>query len=554
MKKSKLALTIALASVLTVAPALAGCSGDHYSSVSFPAQDTTYLVDGQGGSAVSYGNYVYFINGTRGYDDTDGKNNVWGDVVKGGLYRAELNGTKSDGKPARFTPTVDGKGFEFKHTDGKDYFDAPIDIVDVQEIAPKTIGTSGYSRGGLFVYDNNVYFASPVNRKSKTGKVETTRTDFFMMPLSGGSPTLLYTTSSGVDTSSAEYAFYKYGGYVYLVVNEGGTIVSVRIDAKKSKAVKTNKYEVGATSVFFPVRDEYYTGIDNNTPEDFIYFVRAVKDDLTDADGNLVVEQKAGTVIEVMRPDGSENFTVSMNGKTETIEAVRNGVLFYRTTDAENGTILAYDNLHDALMQSSPTYAAKQTELGDKANKQISGTFATKITSDMGKTYAFRDDTFNDTNVVYFISASDEGMRMYSTDGTVEQVTTSAGTVLFIENDYLYFSGASSDFYRTPLWSNMDDYGEAQKLAENTTSAGISCDYVAGYFTYFAKVDDWADAYTYFYKVDGRAGAEPQFVGQRSKDDIPTEEELDEIKNPSDDDETDGDGDGDGDGEGGESA
>ncbi|MCX4314738.1 MAG: hypothetical protein OSJ83_12925, partial [Clostridia bacterium] len=154
MKKSKLALTIALASVLTVAPALAGC---------FPAQDTTYLVDGQGGSAVSYGNYVYFINGTRGYDDTDGKNNVWGDVVKGGLYRAELNGTKADGKPARFTPTVDGKGFEFKHTDGKDYFDAPIDIVDVQEIAPKTIGTSGYSRGGLFVYDNNVYFASPVN-------------------------------------------------------------------------------------------------------------------------------------------------------------------------------------------------------------------------------------------------------------------------------------------------------------------------------------------------------------------------------------------------------
>ena len=239
-----------------------------------------------------------------------------------------------------------------------------------------------------------------------------------------------------------------------------------------------------------------------------------------------------------------------MNGKTETIEAVRNGVLFYRTTDAENGTILAYDNLHDALMQSSPTYAAKQTELGDKANKQISGTFATKITSDMGKTYAFRDDTFNDTNVVYFISASDAGMRMYSTDGTVEQVTTSAGTVLFIENDYLYFSGASSDFYRTPLWSNMDDYGEAQKLAENTTSAGISCDYVAGYFTYFAKVDDWADAYTYFYKVDGRAGAEPHFVGQRSKDDIPTEEELDEIKNPSDDDETDGDGDG----EGGESA
>ena len=74
----------------------------------------------------------------------------------------------------------------------------------------------------------------------------------------------------------------------------------------------------------------------------------------------------------------------------------------------------------------------------------------------------------------------------------------------------------------------MDGYGEAQKLADSTVSAGISCDYAAGYFTYFAEVDKWANGYTYFYKVDGPEGMEPQFVGTRAKSDIPTKEQLED--------------------------
>ena len=94
MKKKNIATALALATVLAATPFAVGCSGDHYSKLSFDAQDTTYAVTSQGGSAVSYGNYVYFINGTRGYEDSDGKNNVWDKAIKGGLYRAELLGEK----------------------------------------------------------------------------------------------------------------------------------------------------------------------------------------------------------------------------------------------------------------------------------------------------------------------------------------------------------------------------------------------------------------------------------------------------------------------------
>lgn len=45
-------------------------------------QSLDCAVTGNGGSAVQYGKYLYFINGTRGYEDTDGTNNVAGQVIK----------------------------------------------------------------------------------------------------------------------------------------------------------------------------------------------------------------------------------------------------------------------------------------------------------------------------------------------------------------------------------------------------------------------------------------------------------------------------------------
>ncbi len=528
MKKGKIATAIAISAVLAAVPALGGCSGDRYGALEFSAQDTSYVVTSQGGSAVAYGNYVYFINGTRGYDDEDGTNNIWKDAIKGGLYRAELNGTKIDGEHATFESAPDGKGIEFKYTESTDYFDEPVNLVDVTAIAPKTVGTKGYARGGIFIYDNNVFFASPNNSKNATGTVQTTRTDFFMMPLDGGSPKKIYTTSEDVDTSSSAYAFYKYGDSVYLVVNEGENIISVKVNPKKAKVSDPVKFEVGATSVYFPVRDVYYNGIDTNTVEDFVYFVRDVNDD--DA-------QRSGTVIEAMRPDGSENFVVSMTGNTETIESVRDGILFYRTTNNKGETVIAYNSLHDALMEKSPTYAARQQELGDKANKQISDWFAVPVTSSITATYPFRPNT--ESNAVYFIGVSSASIDMYAMNGKVTNIIGNTGTVQFINNNYLYYSDSSNGFFRVPLWNNMDGFGKAQELATGTTTATLACDVAAGYFTYYAKIDQWADGYTYFLKVDGIEGLDAQAVYARSKADTPTDEQIDAAKNGTEEEETD---------------
>jgi len=521
MKKRKIAVTIALAAVITATPALAACSGDHYSEVKFEAQDTSYAVTSQGGSAVSYGNYVYFINGTRGYDDTEGNANVWGEAVKGGLYRAELKGkaVEKDGLKT-FAPTADDKGYEFVYEEKEDYFKKPIDVVTTTKIALKTIGTSGYSQGGIFIYDNAVYFASPNNRKNSTGTVQTTLTDFFMMPLSGGKPTLLYTTKQ--DTSSSAYAFYKFGDKVYLTVNEGSSIVSVKIDPKKAKADDPQVYEVGATSVYFPVRDTYYNGISTDTPEDFIYFVRNVKDE---------DKQRSGTVIEAMRPDGSEQFVLSMTGATETIEAVRDGVLFIKTKQM-GSDVLKYTNLHDELMQYSPTYKEAQNgKSADEKNAPVHGDMI--LSSGVTSLYPFRGNSLS--NVVYYVGVGSDNMWLYDSTGSMHLIASATGTPQFIRDNYLYYAGSASDYYRVPLFKHMDGFGgEATQLASGTTSAGISCDYAAGYFTYFAEVDQWASGYMYFYKLDGREGAEPIFVGDIAEADQPTEEQIKNITGETD--------------------
>jgi len=534
MKKRQVAMSITLAAALATVPVLSGCSGDHYGSISFAAQDTSYAVTSQGGSAVAYGNYVYFINGTRGYDDTDGKANVWDEVVKGALYRAEFNGEKYEGADGltKFRPTLDADGLEFKYTDTTDYFDEPIKVVDVDKIAPKTIGTSGYGRGGIFIYDDYVYFASPNNQKNSVGTVQTTRTDFFMMPLSGGKPVKLYTTSEGVDTSAAAYAFYKYGDSVYLIANEGGNIISVRINTAKGKADDPVKFEVNATSVYFPVRDVYYNGISTDTPEDFIYFVRGVDEDKD--------KLKTGTVIEAMRPDGSEKFVVRATDGTDTIEAVRDGLLFFRTpvvTSSGSVTQIMYTNLHNQLMEYSPSYAAAHAD--DNGTAHISENFVTEISSSITSTYAFRPD--KNSNDAYLIAATESALTLYSPNGSGRTLYSGKATPQFVQGNYLYFAGSSNDYYKVALWENMDDYKDgAKKFVATSAAAGISCDYAAGYFTYFAEVDQWASAYTYFYKADGVKIYDDeteddklpkgQFVGLRASADIPTEEQIKEAK------------------------
>lgn len=525
-------IPIILCIMLAALGALAGCGGESYSKIKVQGkQDTGYVVQGNGGISVQYGNYVYFVNGYAGYEDTDGEQNTWPNVVKGGLYRAELCGNSVNRDYGKdFVPAANEnavvKGFEFASSVGKGQNDEDIDVVSVQPIAPKRIGTAGYSDGGIFIYDDYVYFASPNNEKNKSGTVQTTKTDFFRAKLDGSKVNKIYTTANdGNDTSP--YAFYKYDGAVYLVAKDGSDLVSVKIANKIDKKVTIAK---NITSVVLPYSQIYYSGMNENTLDHFVYVLRSVTDD---------DRQKSGNVIEIMRPDGKSGGVYHAQDNTDTIEAVRDGLLFYRTTSDAKDNKINYDSLHNFLMGNDEyTENGKKVEAcsvyGDKAYRkyyssmkeddenlrvQIDGTvLSTSSISDYTSTYCFRPSG-EQSNNVYMLGVKSGEVELRSTLNNTVTILNGTATILNVVDEYMYYTDSENGISRV-RWDYPASENAPEKISDSdVTSSGFNADYCAGYIVYFGKVNDIADGYTFFKAVERTYGSDAIFVGKKIGDD-----------------------------------
>lgn len=524
MKKKIIPIVVCL--VLAACFTLCGCSGESFSKIKVVGkQDTTYIVHGNGGMAVQYGNYVYFINGYAGYDDADGSQNTWPNVVKGGLYRAEFTGER---KGNDFVPSAaEGAGsMEFVSSKSYDYENNESLVANVQRIAPKRIGTSGYANGGIFIYDEWVYFASPNNEKNKSGTVQTTKTDFFRAKLDGTDVQKIYTTEN-TGNESNPYAFYKYNGAAYLVAQDGTDVVSVRVAKKPENKVTI---ATGVTSVLLPYSQTYYSGMSENTLNHFVYVLRAVRD------GD---RQKTGNVIEIMRPDGKSGGVYHSQEKTtDALEAVRDGLLFYRTTDNSNNTLIKYDSLHDFLMGNEEytdengdkhgagevygdaAYKKEQESLGaydDGARVQISGTIlSTSKISDYTSTYCFRPGGELSNNV-YMLGAKSGEVELRSSLNDKIKVLGEGAKIVNVVDDYMYFTGTDANVIYRSKWAlpvgSKDD--KEQVSGSDVTASGFNGDYCAGYIVYFGKADGLADSYTFFKNVERYIGSEPVLVGKK---------------------------------------
>ena len=516
--------------------ALFGCSGDNYKKVEIDGvQDTSYTVEGNGGSAVQYGNYVYFLNGTRGYEDSDGTANVFGSVIKGAVYRAELLGEKQDGSFVVKRDTVTELGVK-SHKD-TDYKRDEVDVIDVESIAPKTVGTASYKEGVIFIYDDCIYYASPNNLKSKTGDVQYKKTDFFRMTLDGKSTKKIYTTTS--DSDSSPYAFYSVGENVYLTVLDGTDLITVKVSKKNGKVEDTVKLAENVTDAVMPVKPVYYKGIGENTIYDFVYYKRSATDDDTLPNGE---------VLEYVRPDGeTESYVFEADGYSSyTLETVRDGYLFYRKPDNFTNKLFA-TNLHNALMKNDEKYAADEKN-ADKQNVEK----AVLVTSDLDnldvypfvQNYGF--DKANVTNVVS-VFATTKASSSSSSSGSTSTVTATlyvdgvkksevatgtAVTVDTVYENYLFFT-VDSTLKQLDLSAGADT--AATTVAENVSTGTYGASVAGGYLIYFGKVSDDATGYAFFKELDGPEGnSEAFFVGKLTEDeDFSEVESLTVVEQPT---------------------
>lgn len=523
---------IAIIAVLALSVlSLCGCGGDKYGKINIDGeQDYTATVTSNGGSVVQYGKYLYFINGTRGYEDTEADANVFGEVVKGAVYRAELIDRDPETK------------LGLKSHKDKNNKNETVDVVDVQRIAPKTAGTSGYKNGGLFIYGDSLYYASPNNLKNKTGSVQYTKTDFFRMTLDGKTTQKIYTTEA--DSADKPYMFFSHGDFVYLTVLDGTDLISVKLNKKNGKKEDTIKIAEDVTAAVMPAKPVYYDGIDEDTIYDFIYFERAA----TKTD-----RIQSGEVLEFVRPDGTSRTIFEAGDSDYTLETVKDGYLFYRKN--ENGSAkLVARNLHKAFMGrddvTAADIAAGENALGDEDYKKNS---EKQNLSDVNKSFnvpsgdsvtlypfvqGYEFDKENVTNVISMFAVTGGASIDLYVDGVIKRNILASGASVSIDtvsgNDLFYT--ADSNLYRVDLSAGTD---YAPKTVATTVTAGtFGADAAGGYLMYFANVADDATGYSFFYEIDGlekqEGGEEGKiesiFAGELAEPDVPSKTDKLEIK------------------------
>lgn len=480
-KKLKIVLASILGAILCLSTfSFVGCGEE------LPEVDVTAPVYSNGGTVVQYDGYVYFINGIPDYTDDSGKSNVYGNVVKGGLYRAKINASRGtvEEEERKDRNLVDGQidlnadglsdvmDFEYEKWDYKQLGeyriggeDDPALVTDasgktVQNIIPtnggrseyrikvepviaKKIGTSGYADGGFWIYDGIVYFASPDDARNTEGEVLDERAAFFSYNLKDGALTKIRSATE-VGTS-VPYSFYKRGDRVYLVTYENyyadadaeekdiktGYLVSTEIT--NGAPGETKEIASDVKSAYFPKRETYVPGTKANTAADYVYYTRSV--DSNDATSTV-------STLEIVAPDGtnlkSETADLGIVIQNPTgelqIEGVAGNYLYYRNPVNTGVTRLEYTDLYTQLKAfdetADVTYSATESQV--LVNDVSAYTSLLPVTGENG---------------AYVLGVKSDGVENINSVGERVKVFSGNMTLLGFSNGRAYgtYSGSSGE-------------------------------------------------------------------------------------------------------------
>jgi len=559
-----------LAVLLAVVTALSGCSKYPTHKMS-GSVDYSFAVTSQGGAAVQLGRYVYYINGQKEIYDEDGKQNVFGKVQKGGIYRSELSylgevvigsdQKSQNGKLLVSDPyygdyytfvqpdsPLDKKISGFKQetpaydADGEAALDddeLPIFLIDADPLVNKLATNGKDVTGGLFIFDEWLYFCSPSNLKSKNGVVQYGHVEFYRTKLDGSKTQFIYRTSTDpTDTANGcvSYGYYKYDGKVYLNVFEQdlGTVVSVAMTDKKTGRAKT--IVTDATEVFFPRKDVYYKGMNENTLEDFVYFTRrATKDD----------KPSSGTVVSRIRPDGDKKSALILfnNGLEVSVVDIKQGAMFFTQVETTGMSAMYATDLggfvlsHDWDDEKAPLTGGGAVQLVEFGNTDFSPS------GNLSNIYPMVVFTIeSQTGSIfrsYYLLATNAGKTVcIDAIGNQYPVLDTAAVVLAADNNYFYYATSDSEtavVYRASfagVTSGVVQTG-VQIIESSVVCGGfLPIDLCAGrlfFINPFTEIagypDDPTELYLHTVRLTGRGGETEFFIGRIDDADIPEEEE-----------------------------
>ncbi len=272
MKKKILIAILCVAALLVVV--LSGCT----ESLKQKPIATNYsdIVSSNGGMAVVYGDYLYFINGYAGQD----VDNNFGDVTKGAIARVNLVSGKPNGK--------------------------------AQIIVPKNVYGTDKTYGGIYISDNYIYYATTSTELNSEGKAKTSEM------------VIMRTKVDGTDTSTvAEFedhtVVFKVEEKKLVYVRKNG-IYSISLDEKKFP-VATIEENIISGGYQFAQGYIFYTVYNENDSADYILKAYPI----AGGESKVLIDSK------MLDNEGKTKYTITLLSATK--EADGKIKLFYVKTD-----------------------------------------------------------------------------------------------------------------------------------------------------------------------------------------------------------------------------
>ncbi len=346
-------------------------------------------VTSNGGIAVTYGKYLYFINGQADQDDE----NEFGKVTKGAIMRVELDENSS---PISSTLTT---------------------------IVPKKVFSKDATYGGIYIYNDYIYYSTTGLKKDSQGDPKT------------GEKVIMRTKVDGTSTDIiAEFTTHD---IPYKVVNDSmvyikdNNLYRINLRDKKFKATIIDN-RIGSTHYFTKPHDG------NNAMDNYVIYTKTDEETgkqkikVSAIDGNLKKEiftsdmigedaTYSAKIIDI-RPNGNKltifySIQDDKPNKTfagifsysydDTFDFNKDNLIRYtkNTSDAEgfNYTKFYYLNMNNYILA-----------LGSTQNS--AGTTVSKL--DLYSTngdYIFTAVAFNDTINIYDIFTDQNGIYLYYT-------------------------------------------------------------------------------------------------------------------------------------------
>ena len=298
MSKISKKIMIVLALSLVFVMVFAGCTSMTQTAVA--GGDAKAVVENNGGLAVKQGAFIYYINGLTATADIKKKeDNTFGNVVKGAIMRAELDG---DGNVKKGS----------------------------QKVLVPLMALSANKKGGITVLGNWVYYTTPSIQKDKYDVLQTSYLEFMRTSIDGTVTQNIAT----VDGQSTEYKFTSDA----LVYFANGTITRVSYDDEKVGA--TDIIAENVSSVVLPMSQTFDPA--KGATDDVIFYTKASQNDKDMFNITYAVGTKAGSEAKAIidgksyGEDKKTQYTISLKFANVVADGIE---LYYEkanTNDHEN--------------------------------------------------------------------------------------------------------------------------------------------------------------------------------------------------------------------------